>query len=38
MGEPSLDSIEPDPLQFVVTVPVYPTVDPGNYLSVRVEA
>jgi trigger factor len=38
VGEPSLDSIEPDPLQFVVTVPVYPTVDPGNYLSVRVEA
>jgi trigger factor len=38
VGEPSLDSIEPDPLQFVVTVPVYPTVDPGNYLGVRVEA
>jgi trigger factor len=38
VGEPSLDSIEPDPLQFVVTVPVYPTVDPGDYLSVRVEA
>jgi trigger factor len=38
VGEPSLDSIEPDPLQFVVTVPVYPTVDPGNYLNVRVEA
>lgn len=38
VGEPSLDSIEPDPLQFVVTVPVYPTVDPGNYLAVRVEA
>jgi trigger factor len=38
VGEPSLDSIEPDPLQFVVTVPVYPTVDPGDYLNVRVEA
>lgn len=38
VGEPSLDSIEPDPLQFVVTVPVYPTVDPGDYLSVRVDA
>jgi trigger factor len=37
VGDPELDSIEPDPLQFTVTVPVYPTVDPGDYLSVRVE-
>ena len=37
VGEPSLESIEPDPLQFSVTVPVYPTVDPGPYLDVRVE-
>lgn len=37
VGEPSLESIEPEPLQFVVTVPVYPTVDPGAYLDVRVE-
>jgi trigger factor len=37
VGDPELDSVEPDPLQFTVTVPVYPTVDPGDYLSVRVE-
>ncbi len=37
VGEPSLDSIEAEPLQFSVTVPVYPTVDPGAYLDVRVE-
>ena len=38
VGEPELEGVEPDPLQFTVTVPVYPTVDPGDYLSVRVEA
>jgi trigger factor len=37
VGDPELEGIEPDPLQFTVTVPVYPTVDPGDYLSVRVE-
>lgn len=37
VGEPELDSVEPDPLQFTVILPVYPTVDPGDYLSVRVE-
>lgn len=37
VGEPSLERIEPEPLQFTVTVPVYPTVDPGAYLDVRVE-
>ena len=37
VGDPELDGIEPDPLQFTVIVPVYPTVDPGDYLSVRVE-
>lgn len=38
VGDPQLDSIEPDPLQFSVILPVYPTVDPGDYRSVRVEA
>jgi len=37
VGEPSLESIEPEPLQFSLTVPVYPTVDPGAYLDVRIE-
>lgn len=37
VGEPELEDIEPDPLQFTVTLPVYPAVDPGNYLDVRVE-
>jgi trigger factor len=37
VGEPELEGIEPEPLQFTVTLPVYPTVDPGNYLDVRVE-
>ena len=37
VGDPELEGIEPDPLQFTVTVPVYPTVDPGDYRSVRVE-
>ncbi|MCA9859589.1 MAG: trigger factor [Thermomicrobiales bacterium] len=37
VGDPELESIEPEPLQFTVTVPVYPAVDPGNYLDVRVD-
>jgi trigger factor len=37
VGDPELDGIEPDPLQFTVIVPVYPNVDPGDYLSVRVD-
>ncbi len=38
VGDPELDSVEPDPLTFIVRVPVYPEVDPGDYLSVRVES
>lgn len=37
VGDPELEGIEPDPLQFTIVVPVYPTVDPGDYTSVRVE-
>lgn len=37
VGEPALDTIEPDPLSFTVVIPVYPTIDPGDYASVRVE-
>ncbi len=37
VGEPELDSIEPDPLSFVVRVPVYPVVETGDYASVRIE-
>lgn len=37
VGEPALDAVEPDPLSFTVIIPVYPTIDPGDYASVRVE-
>lgn len=37
VGEPELESIEAEPLQFSLTVPVYPTVETGAYLDVRVE-
>jgi len=37
VGDPELDSIESDPLSFVVRVPVYPEVDPGDYASVRID-
>ncbi len=37
VGDPELDSIESEPLSFVVRVPVYPEVDPGDYTSIRIE-
>jgi trigger factor len=37
VGDPEVESIDPDPLSFTVTVPVYPTVDPGDYASVRTD-
>jgi trigger factor len=37
VGQPEVEITEPDPIAFSVTVPVYPTADPGDYLSVRVE-
>ncbi|MGH2531694.1 MAG: trigger factor [Thermomicrobiales bacterium] len=38
VGEPdNIEIVEEEPLNFKVTVPVYPAVDPGDYQSVRVE-
>ncbi|MCC6945522.1 MAG: trigger factor [Thermomicrobiales bacterium] len=37
VGDPELDSVESDPLSFVVRVPVYPVIEPGDYLSVRAD-
>ena len=37
VGQPSVSITEVSPLPFQVTVPVYPTVDPGAYRDVRVE-
>jgi trigger factor len=37
VGNPEVESIEPEPLSFIVVIPVYPTVDPGDYQSVRID-
>lgn len=37
VGDPDVEMISPDPLAFAVIVPVYPTVDPGDYARVRIE-
>jgi trigger factor len=37
VGNPEVQITQMDPVAFVVEVPVYPTVDPGDYASVRVE-
>lgn len=37
VGEPEVEIISVDPLAFKVVTAVYPTVDPGDYTSVRVE-
>ncbi len=37
VGDPELELVAAEPLEFKVTVPVYPTADPGDYASVRVE-
>ena len=37
VGEPEVDITSTAPLSYTVVVPVYPTVDPGDYRSVRVE-
>lgn len=37
VGDPEVESIEPEPLSFVVVIPVYPTVETGDYASVRVD-
>ncbi len=37
VGEPEVDIRELEPVAFTVTVPVYPTIDPGDYLAVRAD-
>ena len=37
VGDPHVDITAVEPLGFRVTIPVYPTVEPGPYLDVRVE-
>ncbi len=37
VGDPELELVAAEPLAFKVTIPVYPTVDPGDYAAVRVE-
>jgi trigger factor len=38
VGDPDVELVAAEPLAFKVTIPVYPTVDPGDYASVRVES
>ena len=38
VGNPSVNIIEVDPIAFTITVPVYPTVEAGDYLAVRAES
>lgn len=38
VGEPEVEIVAPEPLAFKVTLPVYPTVDPGPYRDVRMES
>jgi trigger factor len=37
VGDPSIEIVAPEPLEFKVTIPVFPTVDVGDYTGVRVE-
>ncbi|MBA2595068.1 MAG: trigger factor [Chloroflexia bacterium] len=37
VGDPSVDIGSTAPLTFTVTVPIYPTIDPGSYQEVRIE-
>src|SRR3954470_774847 len=37
VGSPDVELVEMEPLNFKVTVAVYPTIDPGEYTAVRVE-
>jgi len=37
VGEPNVEILELEPVNFKVTLPVYPTIEPGDYASVRVE-
>ncbi len=37
VGDPQVEMVDPEPIAFRVTVPVYPDVDPGPYVDARVE-
>ena len=37
VGDPEVELVAAEPLAFKVTLPVYPTVDPGAYADVRVD-
>lgn len=37
VGEPSVEIIQLEPVNFVVTIPVYPTIEVGDYTTVRVD-
>ena len=37
VGEPSVEIVDLEPVNFVVTIPVYPTIELGDYASVRVD-
>lgn len=37
VGDPEVEVTDPSPLSYVVTVPVYPTVELGDYQSVRID-
>jgi trigger factor len=37
VGDPDVELVAAEPLAFKVTIPVYPTVDPGDYAAVRIE-
>ena len=37
VGDPEVEIVTAEPLGFKVTIPIYPTVDPGPYADVRVD-
>lgn len=37
VGDPDVEFVTAEPLEFKVTLPIYPTADPGDYTSVRAE-
>ena len=37
LGDPEVEVTSTDPLTYTVTVAVYPTIDPGDYSSVRID-
>jgi trigger factor len=37
VGDPTVDVVSTSPLTYTVVVPVYPSIEPGNYQDVRIE-